>query len=143
MGHGKGLAVSRHQNPADERGVVAVVNGSASGSGDAGALLDQVTGALSHAGVRRVEGVVTRSEEELAGVLAGADGRRVALVGGDGTLHAAVNASVELPELAIIPNGRANNIARALGVPVDVRGAASVAANALACPLDVLRVDTP
>ena len=134
--------MSRHQNPADERGVVAVVNGSASGAGDPGALLDQVTAAISHAGAR-VEGVVTSSEEELGRVLAGAEGRRVALVGGDGTLHAAVNQPIELPELAIIPSGRANNIARALGVPLDLRGAASVAANALACPLDVLAVDTP
>ena len=125
-----------------EEGVVAVLNGSASGVGDPVALLDQVTAAIAAAGAP-VEGVVTESEDHLAEVLAGADGRRVALVGGDGTLHAAVNQPVDLPELAIIPTGRANNIARALGVPLDLRGAASVAANALAHPLDVLRVDTP
>ena len=124
-----------------EEGVVAVVNGSASGAGDAVALLDQVTAAIAHAGAP-TEGVITETEDELAEVLASADGRRVALVGGDGTLHAAVNADVELPELAIIPTGRANNVARALGVPLDLRGAASVAAHALACPLDLLRVDT-
>lgn len=123
-------------------GVLAVVNGSASGAGDPGALLDQVTAAIAHAGAR-VDGIVTESEEELGRVLAEADGRRVALVGGDGTLHSAVNQAVELPELAIIPTGRANNVARALGLPLDLRGAASVAAHALACPLDVLRVDTP
>ena len=134
--------MSIHPKPADEKGVLVVVNGSASGAGDAGALLDQVSAAIVHAGAR-ADGVVTRSEEELAGALGAADGRRVALVGGDGTLHAAVNQPVELPELAIVPNGRANNIARALGIPLDLRGAASVAANALACPLDVLRVDTP
>jgi diacylglycerol kinase family enzyme len=134
--------VAIHSNPADEKGVLTVVNGSASGVGDAVALLDQVSAAIAHAGAR-VEGVVTRSEDELGEVLGGAEGRRVALVGGDGTLHAAVNQDVELPELAIVPTGRANNIARALGIPLDLRGAASVAANALACPLDVLRVDTP
>jgi diacylglycerol kinase (ATP) len=121
--------------------VLAVVNGTASGAGDPLALLDQVTAALREAGARS-DGVVTESEEDLGRVLAEADGRRVALVGGDGTLHAAVNQPVELPELAIIPTGRANNVARALGVPLDLRGAASVAANALACPLDLLRVDT-
>ena len=125
---------------AEER-VVAVVNGTASGAGDPLALLDQVTAALRDAGADP-DGVVTESEAELADVLAEADGRRVALVGGDGTLHSAVNQEIELPELAIIPNGRANNIARALGVPLDLRGAASVAAHALARPLDVLRVDT-
>ena len=127
-------------SPSDE-GVLAVVNGSASGVGDPNALLDQVTAALKHAGAR-ANGVITESEEALGRILADAGGRRVALVGGDGTLHAAVNQPVELPELAIIPTGRANNVARALGVPLDLRGAASVAANALACPLDVLRVDT-
>jgi diacylglycerol kinase (ATP) len=124
-----------------EERVVVVVNGTASGAGDPLALLDQVTAAVRDAGAG-VDGVVTESEDELASVLAEADGRRVALVGGDGTLHAAVNQAVELPELAIIPTGRANNVARALGVPHDLRGAASVAAHALAHPLDVLRVDT-
>jgi diacylglycerol kinase (ATP) len=133
--------VPRSAFPPSSEGVVAVVNGSASGAGDAHALLDRVTRAIGDAGAR-VEGVVTQTEAELGRVLAEAGGRRVALVGGDGTLHAAVNQSVELPELAIVPTGRANNVARALGVPLDLRGAASVAANALACPLDVLRVDT-
>jgi diacylglycerol kinase family enzyme len=109
--------------------------------GDPGALLDVVCAELRVAGAR-ADGVVTRSEDELADVLAAAGGRRVALVGGDGTLHSAVNQPVELPDLAIVPVGRANNVARALGVPLDLSGAASVAANALSRPLDVLRVDT-
>jgi diacylglycerol kinase (ATP) len=122
--------------------VVAVVNRSASGAAEPDALLAVVCAAVEGSGTR-AEGVVTDSEEELREVLAAADGRRVALVGGDGTLHAALNQGVELPELAIVPTGRANNVARALGIPLDLRGAASVAANALARPLDVLRVDTP
>lgn len=120
---------------------MAVVNGSASGAGNAHALLDTVCAELRAAGTR-ADGVVTRTEDELGEVLASADGRRVALVGGDGTLHAAVNQPVELPDLAIVPTGRANNVARALGVPLDLRGAASVAANALSRPLDLLRVET-
>lgn len=127
--------------PPSDEGVVAVVNGSASGVGDARALADVVCAELRAAGAR-ADAVVTRSEPELAEVLAGAGGRRVALVGGDGTLHAAVNQAVDLPDLAIVPVGRANNVARALGVPLDLRGAASVAANALSRPLDVLRVET-
>jgi diacylglycerol kinase (ATP) len=134
--------VPRSAFPPSSDGVLAVVNGSASGARHAHALLERVTSALADAGAR-AEGVVTESEAELGRVLGEAEGRRVALVGGDGTLHAAVNQPVELPELAIVPTGRANNVARALGVPLDLRGAASVAANALACPLDVLRVDTP
>ena len=127
--------------PPSDAGVLAVVNGSASGVEDPGVLMKSVCRAIDRAG-GRAEGLVTFSERELGEALAAADGRRVALVGGDGTLHAAVNQGVELPDLAIIPSGRANNIARALGVPIDLEGAASVAANALARPLDLLRVDT-
>jgi diacylglycerol kinase family enzyme len=124
-----------------EAGVTAVVNGTATGAGEPDALLESVLGELGRAGVR-ADGVVTGSEEELGAVLAGAGDRRVVLIGGDGTLHAAVNQPVDLPDLAIVPVGRANNIARALGVPADLRGASSVAAHALAKPLDLLRVDT-
>jgi diacylglycerol kinase (ATP) len=66
------------------------------------------------------------------------------LVGGDGSLHAAANAPLAaLPELALVPAGRANNIARALGIPSDRRGALEIAALADARPLDALRVRTP
>ncbi|HEX2126298.1 MAG TPA: diacylglycerol kinase family protein, partial [Thermoleophilaceae bacterium] len=81
--------------PPSDEGLVAVVNGSASGAGDPHALLEVVCAELRAAGAR-AEGVVTGSEQELGEVLAGAEGRRVALVGGDGTLHAAVNQPVEL-----------------------------------------------
>lgn len=127
--------------PPPDTGVLTVVNGHASGAGDPEALLEVVRAEIEAAGAR-VEGVVTGSEAELGEVLASAGGRRVALVGGDGTLHAAVNQPVDLPDLAIVPTGRANNVARALGVPLDLPGAASVAANALSRPLDLLRVET-
>src|SRR5918992_1202893 len=94
----------------------------------------------------RAEAVVTGSEEELWDVLrsAAADGSRVVLVGGDGTVHAAANAPLRrLPELALVPTGRANNIARALGIPVARGKALAVAAGAPAQPVDVLRVATP
>jgi diacylglycerol kinase (ATP) len=68
----------------------------------------------------RAEALVTGSKDELWSVLrsAAAAGRRVVLVGGDGTVHAAANAPLSrLPELALVPTGRANNVARALGVP--------------------------
>ena len=58
----------------------------------------------------------------------GAARRRVVLVGGDGSLHAAANARFgRLPELAMIPPGRANNIARALGIPTDASAVADAA----------------
>ena len=88
---------------------------------------------------------MTLSEPELWQELAAAahSGVRVALVGGDGSLHAAANAPLgELPEIALIPSGRANNVARALGIPTDRAGALAVAVHAAARPLDALRVQT-
>jgi diacylglycerol kinase (ATP) len=91
-------------------------------------------------------GVLTGSERELWDVLRSAEERdqRVVLVGGDGTVHAAANAPLRrLPELALVPTGRANNIARALGIPVSRGEALAVAAGAPARPIDALRVATP
>jgi diacylglycerol kinase family enzyme len=117
------------------------VNGTAHGAGDPEAALHGLRGHLEAAGAR-THCVVTRSEDELCEVLAGAGGRRVVLAGGDGTLHAAINQPVELPELALVPLGRANNVARTLGVPAGLAAAARVAARAEARPVDVLRVET-
>jgi diacylglycerol kinase (ATP) len=94
----------------------------------------------------QAEPVISSGEADLFEALRGAvaTGRRVALVGGDGSLHGAANAPIgRLPELALIPAGRANNIARALRIPTDRAGALAVAANAPARPLDSLRVQTP
>jgi diacylglycerol kinase (ATP) len=92
------------------------------------------------------QAAITTDESDLFEALRGAvaTDRRVILVGGDGSLHDAANAPLgRLPELALVPAGRANNIARALGVPVDRPRALAVAAFAQARPLDVLRVETP
>jgi diacylglycerol kinase (ATP) len=120
--------------------LLVLVNGNASASSDGEHLLAEVLGHVSQAG--RAVGRITPSEAELLEALDGAAGRRVVLVGGDGTLHAALNVGVTLPELALVPAGRANNVARALGVPPDVALAARVAATAPARPVDVLRVES-
>jgi diacylglycerol kinase (ATP) len=111
-----------------------VINATASGAKEPEALM----GALRAAGAR-VEASLTHDEAELAEALV-PDGRRVVLAGGDGTLHAAVNAREELPELAILPLGRANNIARAVGIPTRLPDAARIAVEERARPLDLLRV---
>jgi diacylglycerol kinase (ATP) len=118
-----------------------VVNGTASRSGDADALCARVTRVLRGAGAR-AEGVVTPSAGALAQAVDRADGRRVVLVGGDGSVHSAVNLPNPPRELAIVPTGRANNVARGLGVPLTTEKAAVVAAEAPARPLDVLGVVT-
>ena len=122
-----------------------VVNGRASGIEDPQRTAGEVVAVLEELGAGAV-GVVTHSEQEVWNVLAVAakSGYRVVLVGGDGTLHAAANAPIaRLPELALIPAGRANNIARALGIPTDRAGALAVAAGAEPTTLDALRVATP
>jgi diacylglycerol kinase family enzyme len=92
------------------------------------------------------QAVATGSEQELWDLLRSAErrGQRVVLVGGDGTVHAAANAPLRrLPELALVPTGRANNIARALGIPATRVEALAAAANGYARPVDALRVATP
>jgi membrane protein DedA with SNARE-associated domain/diacylglycerol kinase family enzyme len=125
--------------------LIIVVNGRASGIEDPQRTADELLAVLEELGAD-AESAVTYSEEQLWDVLgfAAASGWRVVLVGGDGTLHAAANAPLpRLPELALVPAGRANNIARALGIPTERMAALTVAASATARPLDALRVATP
>jgi len=121
------------------------VNARASGVEDPRRTAAELIAMLEELGAR-AEAVVTTGEDGLFEALRGgvATGRRVVLVGGDGSLHGAANAALgRLPELAILPAGRANNIARALHIPTDRAGALAVAARAPARSLDVLRVETP
>jgi diacylglycerol kinase (ATP) len=122
-----------------------VVNGHAGGIADPARLGDELVALAEELGAR-AHSQITHSEPELWEVLAQAtaSGERVALVGGDGSVHAAANAPLdELPELALLPAGTANNVARALGIATDRRAAVRVAVEALARPLDVLHVRTP
>ena len=121
------------------------VNGNASGLEDPEKTGRELVAVLEELG-ERADAVVTGSERELWDVLRSAEehGRRVVLVGGDGTMHAAANAPLRrLPELALVPTGRANNVARALGIPVSRVEALAVASGAPAQPVDALRVATP
>ena len=124
-----------------DRHLLVVVNARASSTEEPHWLLSDLDSSLRAAGARP-ETILTHSEDDLANALAGADGRRVVLVGGDGSVHAAVNAVDELPEIALVPAGRANNIARAFGIPGRVAEAAQVAATAAARPVDLLRVNS-
>jgi diacylglycerol kinase (ATP) len=113
--------------------------------GDPRRTLAELDAMLSELGAS-AETALTGTEDDLFEALrtAAATGRRLVLVGGDGSLHAAANARLgRLPELALVPAGRANNIARAFGIPTDRATALAVAARAPARPLDALRVETP
>jgi diacylglycerol kinase (ATP) len=121
------------------------VNAQASGVSDAERTSAELVAVLEELGAT-AHAVVTYTEDDLFEALRGAAAtdRRVVLVGGDGSLHEAANAPLSrLPELALVPAGRANNIARALGIPAERPRALLVAARAPARPLDALRVETP
>ena len=63
---------------------------------------------------------------------------RVVVGGGDGTLNAAAPALVgQDTPLAILPLGTANNLARTVGIPMDVEGACRVALGGEAKSIDV------
>ena len=123
------------------RAVVAV-NARASGLRDPEEMVANVLAATDGAGVD-VTGVVTDSEDDLRDAIDAAEGGRLVLVGGDGSVHFALNAAPGPIEIGLVPMGRANNIARSLGLPRDVPRAARVAVTAEARPVDVLHVETP
>lgn len=117
-----------------------VVNANASGVDSVRSVIRDARQALDHAGAR-TSAVATRSLDELAAVIADAGERRLVLVGGDGAVHAAANVGLG-SEFALLPAGKANNIAHALGLPSKWEPAAALAARASARPLDLLAVQS-
>jgi diacylglycerol kinase (ATP) len=131
-------APGRTQNPQSaSRHLVLVANGRASGLNGS---VKAVQAAREALGVRgaRVETHLTESTAELAAAWPAFQDRRVVLLGGDGTLHTAANLPSGPPELALIPAGRANNVARALGIPLDLTAAAELATSGGARPVDLI-----
>ena len=124
------------------RRAIVAVNAHASGLRDPEVVLDAILAATDGADLH-VEGVITDGEDDLREAIEAADGGRLVLVGGDGSVHFALNAASGPIEIGLVPMGRANNIARSLGLPRDVPRAARVAVTAEARPVDVLRVETP
>jgi diacylglycerol kinase (ATP) len=116
--------------------LVLVVNANASGVRRDPELVSRAAFALRGAGAK-VELRVTESAGELAAVAADPD-RRLVLLGGDGTVHAFANLPFAGAEAAVLPVGGANNIARSLGIPLDLARAAAVAARGRARSLDLV-----
>ena len=116
-----------------------IVNANASGVDSVRSVIRDAREALDHAGARS-SAVATRSLDELAAVIAGAGDRRLVLVGGDGAVHAAANAGLG-GEFALLPAGKANNIAHALGLPRQWDPAAALAVRESARPLDLLAIE--
>jgi diacylglycerol kinase (ATP) len=121
---------------AAERDVVLIANGSASGLAKL-QKLDEARRLLKLRGAR-VEEHVTESVAELAEWWPAFADRRVVLLGGDGTLHAAANLTPIPQELALLPAGRANNVAHALGIPLDLAAAVRLATDGRPRALDLV-----
>ncbi len=89
-----------------------------------------------------VEVAATSSAEECAEVLAARNGRRVVVCGGDGSVHTVVGALHAAGDLAepigLIPLGTGNDLARALGIPLDPTRAAEIVLDGEQRQLDLL-----
>lgn len=113
---------------------VAVLVSAVAGRGRARAAADVAVAALRAAGLTpRVLPAGTREAAEAQAAGAVADGvAAVVAVGGDGAAHAALQAvAATATPLAVIPAGTGNDLALALGVPLDPAAAARAAAEDL------------
>lgn len=123
---------------------VALVCNPAAGGGRAGRLLPRTERALRDLGLT-VSSEVTRDiahARDLAASAARA-GAVVATLGGDGLVGCVAGVLREHPGavLAILPGGRGNDTARALGIPKDVEAACAVVAGGVERDLDLGEVD--
>ena len=85
---------------------------------------------------------------DLAALIDDRDGRQVVLAGGDGSVHllaATIHGRGELsPDdpIGLLPLGTGNDLARALGIPLEAEAAAAALLTGRARPLDLI-VDAP
>lgn len=120
-----------------------LVSNAAAGSADADAV-DAALDVLGGAGKREVEHVRTETPDDLDGVVRRLDGRRLVVAGGDGSLHAVVAALHRADRLSpddplgLVPLGTGNDLARALGLPLDPAEAARTAVAGRPRSLDLL-----
>lgn len=119
--------------------ILAIVNPRAGGAMEAESLAE----ALAPLGQVRVEETMAPGHAAtLAGEAAAAGVERIVVVGGDGTLHEVVN-GLDLPAsplLGIAPAGTGNDLARSLGIPLDVSEAIEIVLTGEAFPTDVMTV---
>jgi diacylglycerol kinase (ATP) len=135
------LVEGRKPVPGGPPRLLLVANENASGVGGHREAVDRAASLLRRQGAM-VEATSTASSDELD-ALVSEEERRVVLLGGDGTLHAVANIHGHTPEVALLPLGRANNIARALGVPLSLADAAALAVSGGSLALDGISVEAP
>ncbi len=105
--------------------------------------IDAARRELGSAGDVRV--AATSSPDELDAVLASAQGRTVVVAGGDGSLHAVVNAlhrtGTDLT-IGLVPLGTGNDFARGADIPLDPTEAARVITSTAPTGLDLIVDET-
>jgi diacylglycerol kinase (ATP) len=131
---GLNAATPRRSRPT--RRLLLVANAKASGLSSGAGVVDDAVRALRSRGAA-VETRLTGGLDELAETIGAAE-ERVVLLGGDGSVHAVANLPATLPELALLPAGRANNIARSLRIPLELSAAAALAVDGAARPIDAI-----
>jgi diacylglycerol kinase family enzyme len=115
--------------------IPAIVNRAARGATEAVRILNDLGGYEIHETtpseiVDRLRSVISRKP------------RRVLIAGGDGSLCTAAHVIAESGvEMAILPAGTLNHLARHLGLPVDLREAATLARGGITRPIDAGRVN--
>jgi diacylglycerol kinase family enzyme len=119
--------------------IVNAAGGSASRAGDG--LRQQIETAFAAAG-QAITLELVEGDGIDAALARHAEAPRVVVGGGDGTLATGAEAvSRNGGELAILPLGTRNHFARQLGVPVDLEGAAELAAHGRAQAADLAEAD--
>ncbi|QBX55761.1 YegS/Rv2252/BmrU family lipid kinase [Nocardioides seonyuensis] len=107
--------------------------------------LEQALVILREAGSVEVTG--TSNPGELDGVLHRAGSRTIVVAGGDGSLHAVVQALHKRNELAdatlaLLPLGTGNDFARGTDIPLDIEEAARLVVKGKARPVDLILDET-
>jgi diacylglycerol kinase (ATP) len=117
------------------------------GSGRAHGIVPRIEAWLRERGIdgRMVETSEAGHAERLAASASGAGHDRVVAVGGDGTMQEVINgllssgaaADRRAPEMAIVPAGRGNDMARSVRLPIDPMACLPIALGAVTHPFDV------
>jgi len=115
--------------------------GAAAAAGDE--LEDQITAAFAAAGAAAEVQLVAADKMADAVRKAAATARRIVVGGGDGTMSCVAQALADHPdiELALLPLGTLNHLARDLGISSVLEEAAALAVTGTATPVDVATVN--
>lgn len=117
-----------------------VITNAAAGTSDEETLEQALSVLREHASI---EVAATSNPGELDGVLHRAGSRTIVVAGGDGSLHAVVNALHRRNELGkhtigLLPLGTGNDFARSAGIPLEIEDAAQVLLDGTPQGVDIL-----